>query len=50
MKIIEKDLVRRENVEHQIIREMKIAQYVTHTNLTNLYGYFNDEQNVYLLL
>jgi serine/threonine protein kinase len=37
-------------VENHILREIKIQFYLNHPNLTSLFGYFNDEENLYLVI
>jgi serine/threonine protein kinase len=32
------------------MREIKIQSYFNHQHLTSLYGYFQDEENLYLIL
>lgn len=39
----------KENLLHQITREIKISNYVSHPNLIGFYGYFDDTENLYLL-
>ena len=34
----------------QIARELSIQFYLSHRNITQLYGYFSDEKNFYLLI
>jgi serine/threonine protein kinase len=36
-------------MEH-VIREIKIQSYLNHSQLTSLYGYFHDQDNLYLIL
>lgn len=50
MKAIGKDIIRKENLANQLAREIKIQLYLKHENLSSLYGYFDDEENVYLLM
>lgn len=37
-------------VENHILREIKIQSYLNHANLTALFGYFHDEENLYLII
>ncbi|CAM6002245.1 unnamed protein product [Sphagnum balticum] len=39
-----------EQLQNQIIRELKIQCFLHHFNITSMYGYFTDEENVYFLL
>jgi len=50
MKVMEKKQIRDEKYEGQITRELSIQFYLAHRNITPLYGYFQDEKNVYLLI
>ena len=50
MKTMEKKQIREEKYEGQIARELSIQFYLSHRNITPLYGYFEDQQNVYLLV
>ena len=38
------------NVEHQLRREIEIQSHLRHPNILRLYGYFHDENRVYLIL
>lgn len=49
MKTISRELIRKERVEDQIIRELKISLYVSHPNIIQTYGYFFDTDNLYIL-
>lgn len=35
---------------NQVARELSIQFYLSHRNVSPLYGYFEDEENVYLLI
>jgi aurora kinase len=37
-------------VENHILREIKIQSYLAHNNLTALFGYFHDEDFLYLII
>lgn len=37
-------------VENHVLREIKIQSYLSHSNLTALFGYFHDEDNLYLII
>ena len=37
-------------MEDQVISEIKIQSYMNHPNVLKLYGYFDDEKNIYLIL
>lgn len=50
LKILNKIEVQRLNGEKLIVREIKIHSYVDHPNIIKLYGFFHDDQNIYLIL
>ena len=50
LKIIEKKLLREEEITEQFIRELKIQSYLNHPNIIKMYGYFDDPTHIYLLL
>ena len=50
VKIIEKKLLREEEITEQFIRELKIQSYLNHPNIIRMYGFFDDPANIYLLL
>jgi len=50
LKIIPKEMVKEENIINQLIRELKIQSCLDHPNIIKLFGFFDDEKNVYLLL
>jgi serine/threonine protein kinase len=50
MKTIKKSFVKEENVVHQISREIRIHLSLKHLNIIGFYGFFDDAENVYLLI
>ena len=50
MKVMKKKSIREQKYIEQIIRELRIQSYLSHRNTAPLYGYFNDEENIYLLV
>lgn len=50
LKILNKMEVQRLNGEKLIVREIKIHSFVDHPNIIKLYGFFHDDQNIYLIL
>jgi aurora kinase len=50
LKIIPKEMVREENIINQLIRELKIQSCLDHPNIIKLFGFFDDDKQVYLLL
>lgn len=50
LKVMEKKQIRDEQYVGQIARELSIQFYLSHRNVAPLYGYFSDEEYVYLLI
>lgn len=50
IKKMSKKRIREAKVEEHIIREIKLQTYLNHSHLTALYGYFHDEDHLYLIL
>lgn len=50
LKVLYKEQLKKENVEHQLRREIEIQSHLRHRNILRLYGYFYDEKRVYLIL
>lgn len=50
LKIIEKSLLKEEEITEQFIRELKIQMFLNHPNIVKLYGYFHDHTNFYIIL
>ena len=50
MKMMSKKTILKENFVNQFCREVTIQMYLQHRNVTSLYGVFDDEEYVYLLL
>ena len=42
--------VQDDKIIHQLIKEIKIQNYIDHCNVVKLYTVFHDEDNIYLLL
>jgi len=40
--VIEKKLLKEEEITEQFIRELKIQMYLNHPNIIKMYGYFDD--------
>lgn len=38
------------NAEKLIVREINIHSFLNHQNIIKLYGFFHDDQNIYLIL
>jgi len=50
LKILNKSEIQRLNAERLIVREIKIHSFTDHPNIIKLYGFFHDDQNIYLIL
>ena len=49
IKRIFKSKIKSLNMEEQLCREIKLQLYMNHKHLTPLYGFFHDEDKIYLL-
>lgn len=50
MKVMSKKQIREEKYVNQVARELAIQFYLNHRNVSPLYGFFEDKENVYLLV
>ncbi|CAG2120925.1 unnamed protein product, partial [Medioppia subpectinata] len=50
LKVMFKSQLMKNNVQHQLRREIEIQAHLRHQNILRLYGYFYDETRVYLIL
>ncbi|EFJ47736.1 serine/threonine protein kinase [Volvox carteri f. nagariensis] len=50
LKVLFKIQLQHSNVEHQLRREIEIQAHLRHPNILRLYGFFYDEEKVYLIL
>jgi len=50
LKVLWKAQLRKQNVEHQLRREIEIMANLRHPNILRLYGYFHDNDRVFLIL
>eukprot|EP00730_Choanoeca_flexa_P012626 TRINITY_DN4458_c0_g1_i2.p1 TRINITY_DN4458_c0_g1~~TRINITY_DN4458_c0_g1_i2.p1 ORF type:complete len:314 (+),score=78.41 TRINITY_DN4458_c0_g1_i2:86-1027(+) len=50
LKVLFKSQLQKNNVEHQLRREIEIQAHLRHPNILRLYGYFYDNTRVYLIL
>lgn len=50
LKVLFKKQIHRDNVEHQVRREIEIQSHLRHPNILRLYGYFHDQTRIYLIL
>jgi serine/threonine protein kinase len=50
MKIINKQELKESDMMNQLIFEIKIQSFISHPNTLQMYGYFQDEKYIYMLL
>ena len=50
LKVMFKSQLIKNNVQHQLRREIEIQAHLRHPNILRLYGYFYDDTRVYLIL
>ncbi|KAG9508908.1 Aurora kinase A-A, partial [Fragariocoptes setiger] len=50
LKVLAKSQLIRNNVQHQLRREIEIQSHLHHKNILQLFGYFYDETRIYLVL
>jgi len=50
LKVLFKSQLQKAAVEHQLRREIEIQSHLRHNNILRLFGYFYDENRVYLIL
>lgn len=50
LKVLFKKQVRESGIEHQVRREIEIQAHLRHANIIRLYGYFHDEDRIYMIL
>ncbi|KAF9679881.1 hypothetical protein SADUNF_Sadunf06G0061700 [Salix dunnii] len=50
LKVIFKEQIDKYNIHHQLKREMEIQTSLSHPNILRLYGWFHDEQRVFMIL
>jgi serine/threonine protein kinase len=50
MKVMSKKQIVDEKYVNQVARELSIQFYLNHRNVSPLYGFFEDKENVYLLV
>ncbi len=48
--MVSKKNLEESNVEEQIGREIKIQSFINHPNIIKLFGFFDDEERIYLIL
>ncbi|OQS06407.1 aurora kinase [Thraustotheca clavata] len=50
LKVLLKQQLVKNNVEHQLRREIEIQSHLRHKNILRLYGFFHDEKRIYLII
>lgn len=50
LKVLFKNTIKDANNEHQVRREIEIQTHLRHPNILRMFGYFHDDQRVYLIL
>jgi len=50
LKKMSKKRIREAKVEEHIIREIKLQTYLCNEHITSLYGFFHDEEYLYLIM
>lgn len=50
LKVLFKKQIHAQGIEHQVKREIEIQSHLRHLNILRLFGYFHDEDRVYLIL
>ncbi|EGR28171.1 protein kinase domain protein [Ichthyophthirius multifiliis] len=50
LKVLDKQQLQMNKIEHQIRREIEIQSHLNHQNIIKLFGFFYDQKNIYLIL
>ncbi|CRK97821.1 CLUMA_CG011197, isoform A [Clunio marinus] len=50
LKVLFKKQIANQEIEHQVRREIEIQSHLRHPNILRMYGFFHDEQRIYLIL
>lgn len=50
LKVLYRDYLKKANIEHQVRREIQIQFHLRHANILKLYGYFWDENRIFIIL
>jgi aurora kinase A len=50
LKVLFKKQISSQGIEHQVRREIEIQSHLRHPNILRMYGFFHDEQRIYLIL
>ncbi len=50
LKVMKKSRIEQLKAQKNIVREICIHSYIEHENIVQMYGFFHDDNNVYLIL
>lgn len=50
LKVLFKKQIANQGIEHQVRREIEIQSHLRHPNILRMYGFFHDDQRIYLIL
>lgn len=50
LKVLFKKQIATQQIEHQVRREIEIQSHLRHQNILRMYGFFHDDQRIYLIL
>lgn len=50
LKVIFKEQIEKYKIQHQLRREMEIQTSLRHPNILRLYGWFDDDERIFLIL
>lgn len=50
LKVLFKKQIATQGIEHQVRREIEIQSHLRHPNILRMYGFFHDQQRIYLIL
>lgn len=50
LKVLFKKQIASQGIEHQVRREIEIQSHLRHPNILRMYGFFHDDQRIYLIL
>jgi aurora kinase A len=50
LKVLFKQQIASQGIEHQVRREIEIQSHLRHPNILRMYGFFHDDQRIYLIL
>lgn len=50
LKVIFKEQIEKYKIHHQLRREMEIQTSLRHPNILRLYGWFDDDERIFLIL